>query len=179
MKLFSLIIIVVCGLAGRIQAQTSEVSVSESETLSPRDLNMHKYVFEATPTAEQVVIIRKEEFRDGKLYEINESVAHTMGKPRRESIVLIDRSFFSDPSDNSLAKTYQFAGVFNTPAKVENARLRHLGGEGNGIGAEFDTPKGRIKFVFTMMVEAYSEAKKRIADLPTMTPNLGWTIESN
>ena len=141
---------------------------------------MRKWSFVGTPATGQLVTMRKEQFRDGKLYETSESIADTMGQPRRESIVLIDRSFFSDTSDNHSSQVYQIAGVFNTPARIEEARLHGCGGGvKNGVQAEFDTPRGRIKYVFTMLVENYEDVKKRLSDLRPMIPHTGWTIETN
>ena len=179
MKTIVLTVCLACALAWQVRAEPPAVVVSDSDTLSLRDLNMRKWSFVGTPAPGQLVTVRKEEFHDGKLCETSESIADTMNQPRRESIVLIDRSFFSDTSDNHASQVYQIAGVFNTPARVEEARLHGFGGVINGVEIEFEIPRGRIKYVFTMLVENYEDVKKRISDLRPMIPHTGWTIETN
>lgn len=151
--------------------------VSEADTLLPSDLGIHKYVFEATPAAGQLMVIRGQKFLDGKLARTWESISDTMGKTGRDSILVINRSFFSNPdSDSSRHCVYQIAGVFKD--RLPDADLRSRGGGGGPgvVEAEFKTAEGTVKYVFSVLVEDYDTVKKRLPDLRPMSPGSGWTV---
>ena len=152
--------------------------VSEADTLAAKDLDIHKYLFKATPADGQVVTMRGERFLDGKLKETKEEISYPLhNEPVQEVVLLINQSFFSDPDwDTKRGKNYRLAGVFKE--KIEGAHLKHLGnGEGrNSIELEFDTPDGLLKYIFSVLVEDYETAKRRHPGLPEMR---GWSYDTN
>jgi hypothetical protein len=133
----------------------------KSDHLVPEDVGIQKYTLEATPAPGQVVVFREAIYRNDRLEGTYDTVANTEGKSHRESVLLLDRRVLNP------AATERYRLRSSTSAGNVNVQLKQWGPGDGGVTFVFDLGKDvSRKHVFTMFLEDYESAKKRISKLP-------------
>jgi hypothetical protein len=150
--------------------------VEVAQSLSPEDLGAYKWILSGTAQESEVVVFRVTTIRtwpNGKITtQIYDTVCYSPGKQKTGT------AFFIDPK------------YFNTSANEEPTWFfRALGGTGwitgEYAGSRYSDDKAEIAFesekwgrtqkIFETFIKSYADAILLYEDLPSISPNSGWT----
>lgn len=158
-----------------VAEEAIKIQPERAETLDPEDIGIAKYVFEASPPAGKVMVLRQTHDRaDGVAWFVTESISYTDGKKEREVVLVFDPSKF--PFNRDRAKP----GDCELRAQGGNMwfskkQLKSWGYVGKKLSFTFSNDKGEKDTVtFECFIEDYASAKARIPDLPAEAPGGGW-----
>lgn len=150
--------------------------VQADHTLTPEDLMMKKWRFEATPNPGEVFVLRQHITLNGQPQpEVpdEEIIMNSPGKPCRAWVLLEDESFFGQGNGhhNYLimwgAPESNLWGAHSRPS----SQLRHSEGSGTVVNLIFDVDEGRPELSketveYSVQVVPYGTEKAKIPDLP-------------
>lgn len=151
------------------------VQPEKAAGLDPEDIGIAKYVFEATPPAGKVMVLRRTQvLADGKTERISEKVNYTDGKKHREVVLGFDPTSFPFSPDQI---TPQDSWVRYSGGEISFAKKKMVGHGffGKVLSFTFANDKDEKESVtFECFVEDYATVKARIPDLPPERPGGGW-----
>ena len=151
-------------------AGADQPTVEKASFLTPEDLGVLKYVFRASPGERQVVVFREKQYFNGSLQVTYDTVSKPEGKSFEVPVVIMNLSVFSTSGESkSRVKAAGSEGVVDG-----NLRASTVGDAEAQFS--FESKDGfKRKYEFTIFVEDYDAAKKRIPDLPDFS-GLWWTF---
>lgn len=157
--------------------EPSPVAPRKADTLDPEDIGIGKYVFEATPQAGKVMVLRSiTHDTHVQTDSIQETICYTNGAPARQVVLVFDRSRFPFNAD---------------PGKPNDVRLRAPGVDYVYVGMRWagtqtdehrlqlflSSDAGRsVSFTYECFVEDYASVKGRVTDLPKAGEKMAWTF---
>lgn len=154
--------------------EAKAIQPEKADTLDPEDIGIAKYVFEASPPARKVMVLRcTHVLAGGKITRASEKIRYTDGKKERMSVLALDPTNFPFNPDqltpqNSLIK---YAG---TEITIDKKKIVSQGYVGKVLEFTFANDKDEKESVtFECFVEDYAAAKARIPNLPPEKPG-GW-----
>ena len=173
-------ILVACLAAGCAQVAPPDdpaVNPTRSNTLDPEELGIGKYVFEKTAPAGKVMVLRRTEDRDGRRTdEEYESISYAHGKTAREVVLVYDSVFF--PFHQEKTDTVRVRAQSTTSSYSESRCKSRSTGPGRLTVEITSETKPKYRLTFTCFLEDYAVAKKRVPDLPAMSPTETWTYNA-
>lgn len=168
---------VLLGCVSENEPENLPVTVCEADTLSPDDLGIGKYVFEAKVPAGKVMVLRCTEERNGrKVNEGLESIQYSNGGLAREVVLVYDQFQFpfadrgkKEVRIRAMAGDAHFANRRCASRAISPGRLTlKITGE----------DKELVILTYECTIEDYETAKKRVPDLPAMSPDVTWTFNA-
>ena len=157
----------------------SVVAPHQAESLDPEDIGIGKFVFEATPPAGKVMVLRctRTEKRVQPPTVVQETICYTNGAHAREVVLVFDPSRFPFNPDQ------RKPGDVRVRAQgVENPIGMNLFGTittRQKLELEFtNNAGGRLSLTYECFVEDYASVKARIPDLPAATAGAAWKFNS-
>lgn len=176
---FGLITVTILSLAGckkkqisQSLKQSSDVAPHRVETLEPEDLGVFKFVFEATPPADCVMVLRWTRIVPDHPSEVQDTVHINTYRPTREVVLIYNSRFFpfsADPHEPT-----------QVLVKTGGDQRRLPPGTDCAIVQSHDEPlalhfSNKERWTYKCFIETYSSAKSRIPDLPAAPTNGGWS----
>lgn len=148
-----------------------------SDTLSPEDLGIEKYVFETTPPKGSVAVFRMEEYIDGVLLFRREVISGCPGVKRSEKVLLVDWGSIRGNTDGASLITGMWRINLPPGAFMEGSRFqtkKEPEFKINFLVRENGRQTERT-FIFDIRNESYTDAKRRIPGLCPQFP-AGWVF---
>lgn len=166
---------IVCLIAPALIAATAlSQEVTKGNFLEPDDLGITKFLFKAKPASAGVVVFRCETYRDGILENTYDNISNNPDD-QTYAVVLIDWSFLQ--GRRGAGYTLKSTG---SSRSVDFARLSSVSsGSGKATLVFHGLSDKRVeerKFVYTIFLERYEDAKTRIPALPANVPDRHWTF---
>lgn len=162
------IIIALTSVSTSLFAQNAE----ESTVLSPEDLGIKKYIFQAMAPADSVVVFRQDQYSNDRLVDRYETVSNTPKEKHTERVMFIDWRFLRGETAYSL-------GVSGSFGELKSVRWK---------SSEFSSPILKICFedssdngdsirsyIFTIGIQTYADAIARVPNLPKNLAD-AWTF---
>jgi hypothetical protein len=155
--------------------EAAAVQPEKADTLDPEDIGIAKYVFEASPPAGKVMVLRcTHHLADGTTTLVSERINYTDGKKDREVVLGFDPTKFPFNPDQVTPQDswVRFAGGETRFSKKQMAIHGYVN---NVLEFMFTNDKDEKEtLTFECFVEDYAKAKARIPDLPAERPGGGW-----
>lgn len=173
----ALVACLVAGCAQVAEPDDPAVHPRQSNALDPEELGIGKYVFETKVPAGKVMVLRRTVERDGRRTdEVYESISFANGKTAREVVLVYDSSsfpFHEGKTDHVLVRAQATTSSYSK--SWCNSRST---GPGRLTLEVTNDANEKTRLTYTCFVEDYAVAKKRVPDLPAMSPAETWTYNA-